>query len=135
MTLRERRIGLVTVLDLSGPITGRGAAEQVDAALRHHLIAGSRMLVANLDEVPAIDLDGLNALVEGYRAVRHAGGVLTLAGVTKRLHDLVILTRLLTVFDTYDTVDEALNDLAGVSSNQPAMSPFAAADEGFLRRA
>src|ERR671927_14704 len=105
MRINERQCGSVTVLDLSGAISGRDAASAIDAAVRRHMRNGTRRLVANLANVPAIDLGGLGALVEAWRAMREAGGVLSLASVTRRIHDLIVITRLLTVFDTFDTVE------------------------------
>jgi anti-sigma B factor antagonist len=126
MTIKERQFGNIAVLDLFGPITGRKASDTIEAMVRGYARAGTRTLIANLGEVPSVDLGGLGALVEGCRVMREAGGVLSLACVTRRIHDLIVITRLLTVFDTFDSVEEALGGMVRIPvTTSPAVSPFA----------
>jgi anti-sigma B factor antagonist len=108
MKISERRFGDAVVLDLVGPLAGAKAVALIDSAVRRHSRSGRPVVVANLGRVPLVDLAGLGALVEAYRMMREAGGVLRLAAITKRIHDLVVITRLLTVFDTFDSVEEAV---------------------------
>ena len=107
MRIIERRVGNVAVLDLVGPLTGWMAARAMEEAVRRHRQAGTHTVVANFGRVPAVDLAGLGALVDGYSAMREAGGEMRLAGLT-RIHDLVVMTRLLTVFDTFESVERAV---------------------------
>jgi anti-sigma B factor antagonist len=138
MRICERQFGDVVVLDLAGPLTGAKAAEAVDAAVRRNCRAGKRLAVANLGSVPSVDLAGLGALVDAFSTMRAAGGVLRLACLTQRIHDLVVITRLLTVFDTFDSVEEAVGGAvpayAGVSDPQFSIMPLGAIQR-FLRRA
>ena len=105
MTIQERQMGSAVVLDLTGPLVGPRAVGLLEAALRK--LAGRGLVVANLARVPSIDLGGMGALVEAFRTLRATGGVLRLAALTRRIHDLVVITRLLTVFDTYESVEDA----------------------------
>jgi anti-sigma B factor antagonist len=108
MRIGERQFGDVVVLDISGPIAGANAVGMIDAALQRSRAAGRRNIVANLSKVPSVDLIGLEGLVGACRTMRKAGGELSLAGITNRIHDLLVITRLLTVFDTFDSIEEAV---------------------------
>ena len=133
MRITERRVGNATVLDLRGALVGYKSAELFDETVRRLCRGGSTEIVADLGRVPAVDLVGLGALVGAHRAVREARGVLKLAAITRRIHDLVVITRLLTVFDTYASVEEA----AGRETTAADMSPAPVSDgiQRFLRRA
>jgi len=139
MTISERQFGPSTVLDVTGPISGREAADMIDAAVRRHARAGTRILVANLGRVPRVDLAGLGALVDAYITMRQADGVFRLACVAKRIHDLVVITRLVTVIDTFDSVEDAVGDTVpayegiGQDARLPVMA--LAPIQRFLRRA
>src|SRR2546426_2971028 len=94
MRITERQFEEVIVLDLVGPIAGEKASAQIDEAVRRQSRAGRSIVVANLNSVRSVDLAGLSALVEAYATMRRVGGVLQLACVTKRIHDLLVITRL-----------------------------------------
>ena len=139
MTIKERQFGEVVVLDLAGAIAGSQARAKLDDAVRRHNRTGTRVVVANLGRVPSMDVSGLSALVDAYRTLQTAGGVLRLACVTKRLGDLLVITRLLTVFDTFDSVEDAVGSVARAEARVP-QAPGAAAMslstiQHFLRRA
>lgn len=108
MRIRERQFGTAAVLDLSGRIAGRGANGLLETAVHRHASEGRRVVVVNLGDVPGVDLGGLGALLSAYRVMRQVGGELRLACLTKRIHDLIVITRLLTVFDTFDSVEQAV---------------------------
>jgi anti-sigma B factor antagonist len=120
MRITERQCGDALVLDLHGPIAGRKAAGMLETAVRRHCGDGVRSVVADLSGVPAVDLAGLGALLDAHLALRQASGVFKLACITKRIDDLIVITRLLTIFDTYDSVEEAVGGAspayAGVQS-------------------
>jgi anti-sigma B factor antagonist len=125
MKITEQQFGDAVVLCLQGPIAGLEAAAKLESVVRWHYESGVRTVVADLSGVPAVDLAGLGALLDAQLAARRASGVFKLAGITKRIDDLIVLTRLLTVFETYDTVDEALGGAtpayAGVQSPEPSL--------------
>jgi len=133
MRITERQVGEATVLDVRGALVGYKSAEMFDETVRRLCRGGSTEIVANLARVPAVDLVGLGALVAAHRAVREAKGVLKLAAITRRIHDLVVITRLLTVFDTYDSVEEAAGREPRAADRSPA--PVSAGIQNFLRRA
>ena len=138
MRINERPFGNTVVLDFRGALKGRGAAEALDATVRRLCSEGVRDVVGNLGEVPSVDLAGLGALVEAHIALQQANGVFKLACITKRIHDMVVITRLLTVFDTYDSVEEAAGCMAPARAARggPEVSPMSLrAIHRFLRRA
>jgi anti-sigma B factor antagonist len=109
MRISERHAGDATVLDLAGALVAGKADGIIEAAVRRQVRAGRRIVIANLGDVPSIDAAGLGALVVAYTTLREAGGVLRIAGATKRIHDLMVMTRLTTVFDTFDSVEQAVD--------------------------
>jgi len=109
MRITERRIGTAVVLDFVGRLYGWQAAELVDDTVRRHCLTGSQTLIFNLGLVTAVDCGGLGALVDAHNTVRQAGGEIRLACVTARICDLLVITRLVTVFDTFESVERALD--------------------------
>jgi len=134
MKISERQFGDAIVLDLAGPLTGGTAAGLIDSAVRRLGETGQRLVVANLGKVPSVDLAGLSALIEAYRTMRASGGILRLAAITKRIHDLIVITRLLTVFDTYDSVEEAVGRPAPVPNDLTETAQLSMMSLGRIRR-
>ncbi|MGH9140924.1 MAG: STAS domain-containing protein [Vicinamibacterales bacterium] len=108
MRITERQFGDVVVLDLHGAIAGYKAAGELECAVRRHCRNSIGAVVANLGGVRSVDVSGLAALFEAQTTLRRDGGNFKLAGITTRIHDLIVITRLLTMFDAYDSVEEAL---------------------------
>ena len=104
MKIAERTLGAVTVIDVDGPITlGDGDTDRLGDKVRSLLQQGRKQLIANLTNVSYMDSAGLGELVQAYTTVSRQGGSLKLVGVTKRLNDLLVITKLATVFDSYDS--------------------------------
>ncbi len=108
MQIAERESGVVTVLDLSGKITMGEDGNLLKDKLQSLLHQGKKNILFNLGQVSYVDSAGLGAIVSAYTTVTREGGSLKLANVTKKLQDLLSITKLLTVFDTFDSEDEAL---------------------------
>jgi anti-sigma B factor antagonist len=108
MEMTERIVGGLTILDLNGKLTlGEGAEILKDKV--HSLVFQSRtQLIVNLAAVPYIDSGGLGELVASYTTVAKAGGRLTLLNVNKKNHDLLSITKLVTVFETFDSEPDAV---------------------------
>jgi anti-anti-sigma factor len=104
----ERDLGRVTVLDLVGKLTiDRGAQHLKDKI--NSLISQQRThIVLNLKDVPYIDSGGLGQLVASFGSVMRTGGALKLLNVSSRNHDLLSITRLVTVFESFDSETEAV---------------------------
>jgi anti-sigma B factor antagonist len=103
-----REIGQIVIVDFSGKITlGEGSAT-LRRMIRDLIDRGHRRIVLNLADVDYIDSSGIGELVSGYTTVRNAEGELKLLYLTKRVHDLLQITRLFTVFDVQPDEDAAL---------------------------
>jgi anti-sigma B factor antagonist len=104
-----RTVGDVCVLDLSGRITlGEGSA-YLRQTLREMVGKGNRKILLNLADVDYIDSSGIGELVSGFTTVRTAGGELKLLNLTKRVHDLLQITKLFTVFDVHSDERSAVS--------------------------
>lgn len=105
MKFKTREVDGVTILDLSGTITlGEGSGTLRDT-VREIIAKGSNKILLNLAEINFIDSSGLGELVSAYTAVKNAGGELKLINITKNVNNLLVITKLLTVFDVKE--DEA----------------------------
>jgi len=105
MKVNTRQVDGVTILDLSGRITLGEGSVQLRDAIRDLLAKGSKLILLNLADVNYIDSSGIGELVSAYTTVRNQGGELKLLNLTKKVHDLLQITKLYTVFDVKD--DEA----------------------------
>jgi len=108
MDIDERVLGDVTVLDLKGKMTLGEGDELLKDKTNSLVSQGRKNLVLNLEAVPYIDSAGLGEIVRTYTTVSRQGGKLKLANLTKRIRDLLSITKLLTVFETFDSVEDAV---------------------------
>ncbi len=105
MKVSTRQVDGVTILDLSGRITlGEGSVTLRDA-IRDLINKGEKHILLNLGDVSYIDSSGIGELVSAFTSVKNNGGELKLLNLTKKVHDLLQITKLYTVFDVKD--DEA----------------------------
>jgi anti-sigma B factor antagonist len=107
LTMAERHVGTVTVLDLAGKLTIDEGAQRLKDKINSLIMQGRTAVVLNLADVSYIDSGGLGQLVACYGSLARRGA-LKLLHVSKRNHDLLSITRLVTVFDTFEAEDEAL---------------------------
>jgi anti-sigma B factor antagonist len=112
MQIEERAVGDVMVLDLKGRVTLGEGDELLKDKINSLLNQGRRKLVLNLAEVPYIDSAGLGEIVRTYTTVSRQGGGLKLLNLTKRITDLLSITKLLTVFETFDSENEAVRSFS-----------------------
>jgi len=114
MNLRatNRDIGDTTVVDISGRITlGEGSA-LLRTLVRQLLDQGHKFIVLNLADVSYIDSSGIGELVSSFTAAKKEGGELKLLNLTKKVHDLLLITKLFTVFDVHDDEEKAIASFA-----------------------
>jgi len=112
MQITERQVGDVMILDLKGKITLGEGDELLKDKVNSLVNQGRRKIVLNLAEVPYLDSAGLGEVVRAYTTVSRQGGSLKLLNLTKRITDLLSITKLLTVFDTFDSEDEAVRSFS-----------------------
>jgi anti-sigma B factor antagonist len=108
MKIDERAVGGVTILDLQGKMLIGEGDELLREKINQLVENGTEKILLNLAEVPYVDSAGLGEIVRCYTTVSRKNGKLKLLHLTKRIHDLLSITKLLTVFETYDTEEEAV---------------------------
>jgi anti-sigma B factor antagonist len=114
MQIEQRVVGEVAVIQVLGDITlGKGGDVILKDKIQSLLQQGYRKLLLDMGHVSYVDSAGLGQLVQVYATTSHLGGSMKLLNLTKRLKDLLVLTKLLTVFETYDSEAEALASFGG----------------------
>lgn len=112
MRVETRTVNDVTIMDIHGKITiGEGSAE-IRNRVRDLLQAGRKKILLNLGDVSYVDSSGIGELVSSFTTVTNQGGQLKLLSLTKKLRELLAITKLLTVFDTYDDESKAVESFA-----------------------
>lgn len=109
MDIKERVVESVSILDLSGKISLGEGDVQIKERIRDLLSDGQRKILLNLGDVSYIDSAGLGSLISSYATTKREGGQLKLVNLTKRVQDLLAITKLITVFDTFDNEKEAID--------------------------
>src|SRR5579862_7855907 len=112
MQIQERAVGDVMVLDLKGKITLGEGDELLKDKINSLVNQGHRKIVLNLADVPYVDSAGLGEIVRTYTTVSRQGGSLKLLNLTKRITDLLSITKLLTVFETFDAESDAVKSFS-----------------------
>lgn len=112
MDIVERTVNDVTVLDLKGKMTLGEGDELLKDKINSLLANGKKKLVLNLEGVPYIDSAGLGEIVRTFTTVSRQGGKLKLLNLTKRIEDLLSITKLLTVFETFDSEADAVKSFS-----------------------
>ena len=108
LDLKERQAGDVTILDLSGEVRIGDSSVALRESVRNLADQGKKKLLLNLAGVKYIDSTGIGELIANYTTVSRQGGQLKLLNLTERVQNLLVITKLLTVFDAYDNEAEAL---------------------------
>ena len=113
MQIEEKASGEVTVIKITGDITlNQGGDILLKDKIQSLLQQGKQKLVLDLGGVSYVDSAGLGQLVQIHATTKSKGGSLRLANVTKRLKDLLVVTKLVTVFDSYDSESEAVSSFS-----------------------
>ncbi len=115
MELQERHVGDVVVLDISGQLTLGDDSVRLRDKINSALHQGSRNILLNLGGVSYIDSGGLGELVSSFTTVKRENGSLKLFNLGKQSQDQLTITKLVTVFDTFDTEQEGVNSFVGKS--------------------
>lgn len=113
MTIETRTVKDVTILDIHGKITiGEGSAE-IRKRVRDLLQAGHKKILLNLGDVSYVDSSGIGELVSSFTTVTNQGGELKLLSLTRKLRELLAITKLLTVFDVFEDEEKAVASMSG----------------------
>ena len=109
MNISERVAGDVVIVDVSGKVTlGDGGDAMLKDKMGSLVQQGQKKVLLNLGDVSYVDSAGLGAIVQAYATLNKNGGSLKLLNATKRIKDLLSITKLLTIFDTYDSEADAV---------------------------
>jgi anti-sigma B factor antagonist len=109
MHISERSVGEVMIVDVSGKITlGDGGDTILKDKMQSLMQQGKKHVLLNLGEVSYVDSAGLGEIVQAYATMNKGGGALKLLNITKRIKDLLAITKLLTVFECHDDEAEAV---------------------------
>ena len=112
MQIEERVVNDVTILDLKGKITLGEGDEVLKDKINSLILQNRKRILLNLEDVPYIDSAGLGEIVRTYTTVSRQGGQLKLVNLTKRITDLLSITKLLTIFETFEAEQDALKSFA-----------------------
>ena len=108
LDVKERQAGDVTILDMTGEVRiGEGSISLRDS-IRNLADQGKKKVLLNLAGVKYMDSTGVGELIANYTTIKRQGGQLKLLNLTDRIQNLLVITKLLTVFDSYDNEAEAL---------------------------
>ncbi len=108
MRLTDRELDGVVILEPKGKIMGGPDASLLHDKLYEYIEQDKKKVVVDLGKVDWMNSTGLGILISGYTTLRNNGGELKLANVTEKIQSLLTITKLVTVFDAYDTVDQAI---------------------------
>src|ERR1700740_2429732 len=112
MQIEERSAGDVTILELKGKMTLGERDELLKDKIKRRAHQARSKIVLNLEGVPYIDSAGLGEIVRTYTTISRQGGSMKLLNLTKRITDLLSITKLLTVFETFDSENEAVRSFS-----------------------
>ncbi len=111
MNIVQRRIGDITIIDLQGNIMFEDGDQELRSAIASVLEAGGRKVILNMGEVPYLDSAGLSELVRSFVAVNKRGGKMVLIDLTRKVQDLLTISKLLTIFEKFDSETAAIRSL------------------------
>jgi anti-sigma B factor antagonist len=109
LEVKERPAGDVTILDLNGSVRMGEGAVSLRNAIRGLVDQGKKKILLNLGGVKNIDSSGIGELIANYTTISRDGGQLKLLNLTEKIQNLLVITKLLTVFDAFDSEADALN--------------------------
>jgi anti-sigma B factor antagonist len=115
MKTSSRQVDGITILDLSGRITLGEGSIVLREAVKELSAQGQKQILLNLGNVTYIDSSGIGELVGAFTSIRNAGGDLKLLNLTKKVHDLLQITKLYTVFDVWDDEASAISSFVRVA--------------------
>ena len=109
LNINQRQAGDITILDMDGEVRIGDSSTALRSAIRNLVAAGNKKILLNLAGVKYIDSSGIGELIANYTTVNRGGGQLKLLNLTEKVQDLLVITKLLTVFDVYDNEADALS--------------------------
>ena len=112
MTIDTRSVNGVTIVDLHGKVTIGEGSREIREKIRELLENGNKDILLNLGDVSYVDSAGIGELVSSYTTVTNQGGQFKLLNLTKKIRELLAITKLLTVFDSFDDETAAIGSFS-----------------------
>ena len=111
MSIKARTVqnGRIAIIDVKGSLIGDGDTDALREAVADFIEQGNKCLVINLAKVNYINSSGIGAIIASHASYVKNGGAVKLAGISNNVQNLLVVTKLIDVFDVYDKVDEAVN--------------------------
>jgi anti-sigma B factor antagonist len=109
MKLEKRKNGDVMIFDLKGKILIGEGIDELREAINDSIKANEKKLILNFRQVPYLDSTGLGEVVRSYTTLKKEGGMVKIINLTQKVHDLLSVTKLITVFETFEDEDKAVN--------------------------
>jgi len=108
MKIERRKVGNVTILDLKGKILFGDGIDELRQSINGAIKDGEKQMVLNFAEVPYLDSTGLGEVVRSYTTLKKEGGTVKIVNLTNKVKDLMMVTKLITVFETFENENEAV---------------------------
>ncbi len=96
------------IIELKGNVIGGPEAEQFNKLLHDYLDQGKKNIVVDLNSVKFMNSSGLGMLISGFTTMKNGSGILKLANATEKINSLLVITKLITIFENFGSVDEAV---------------------------
>ncbi|HXG88800.1 MAG TPA: STAS domain-containing protein [Vicinamibacterales bacterium] len=112
MNLSERKVGGVTVIDVSGKMAAGDGAGNLKDKVTSLVFQGEKNIILNVAELSYVDSSGLGEMVACHGTAIRGGGTVKIANMGKRLQDLMVMTKLLNVFEAHDSEDAAVRSFS-----------------------
>ena len=108
MKIEKRKKGSVTILDLKGKILFGDGIDELRQSINGAIKDNEKQLILNFAEVPYLDSTGLGEVVRSYTTLKKEGGAVKITNLTNKVKDLMMVTKLITVFETFNDENEAI---------------------------
>jgi anti-sigma B factor antagonist len=109
MKIEKRKNGNVTILDLKGKILFGDGIEELRQSINSSIKENEKQLILNFAEVPYLDSTGLGEVVRSYTTLKKEGGTVKITNLTDKVKDLMMVTKLITVFETFNNENDAVS--------------------------
>jgi anti-sigma B factor antagonist len=102
--------GKIAIIEIKGSLVGDGETDQFRSAVQDFIEQGNKCLVINLGKLNYMNSSGIGALISAYTSYTKNGGVVKLAGISNNVSNLLAVTKLIDIFDVYESVDDAIDN-------------------------
>jgi anti-sigma B factor antagonist len=118
MSMKARTVlsGKIAIIEIKGSLIGDGDTDQLRALVNDFIEQGNKCLVINLQKVNYLNSSGIGAIIASHASYKRNGGEVRLAGVTNNVQNLLVVTKLIDVFEVFDTVNQAVESFSNAKS-------------------